>query len=292
MIDSDYFLNELKITFLIDEVIVKYYNIFLDGKRKKRSRIYLVIKTNKRNIFVKYQPKAKKNIFKKEYKTLVLINLKKISAPRQIELIDKGLVMSVIAGKKLDEMIDKEGLVFNSKLLFECVNFISAFHEDNLRLINSEDKIAIYEKNLGKKISLDNKKIISNAKFGFIHGDLDPFNTFYDHKKSKFILIDWEDFNDCGIQELDMLHFIVMLGIIANPDSSRKDLYNIIFKKSKNNFYLSLLARYCDNRSISMSHMLQLIPVYCDFQNLRLIKAKRDTSIFLYNEFKSLYYEA
>jgi len=84
---------------------------------------------------------------------------------------------------------------------------------------------------------------------------------------------------------------VVMLGVITNPKSPYEKLYEKVFGSYINNPYLKLLDVYCKNSYSSLDIILKFIPMYCDAQNFRLIKADRDTKPFLYNKFREIYYE-
>ena len=111
-------------------------------------------------------------------------------------------------------------------------------------------------------------------------------NTYYASSSVKMIAKrNWEDFREDGIQVLDIIHFVVMLGVIANPKCGHDFLYENVFGEREGNIYLHLLRTYCNETKTSLSKLLEFIPIYCDAQNYRLIKAGRDTTPFLYNKF-------
>lgn len=289
MVNAKNILSELKKALSDNEEVIEFNDFLSGGKRKKEYRIYLTVRTNKRGLFVKYDPMARPDTFEKEYNALTRINSNGFLTPQPIKLIDKGIVMSEITGVSLEEIVKRNGLKQSLKLLTDAVMHIALFHKKHTHRLEKGDMEKIYREVTGKRAHIEIKIVIDQASFGFTHGDLDPFNTFYDAKKSEFGLIDWEDFHENGIQELDALHFVTMLGVITNPKVSYQELYRIIFEKHKKNPYLGLLTRYCEERSALLTTILELIPVYCDVQNYRLIKAQRDTKVFLYNEFKKLY---
>lgn len=291
MVNAKNILSELKKTLSDNEEVIEFNDFLSGGKRKKEYRIYLTVRTNKRGLFIKYDPSARPDTFKKEYNALTKINSNGFLTPQPIKLINKGIVMSEITGVSLEEIVKRNGLKQSLKLLTDAVIHIALFHKKHTHQLEKSGKEKIYREVTGKRAHVEIKIVIDQANLGFTHGDLDPFNTFYDAKKSEFGLIDWEDFRENGIQELDALHFVTMLGVITNPRASYQELYRIIFEKYKKNPYLGLLTKYCEKRSVPPTTILALIPVYCDAQNYRLIKAQRDTKAFFYNEFKKLYYE-
>lgn len=291
MVNIKNILNELKKALSDEEEIIEFNDFLSGGKRKNEYRIYLTVRTNKRSLFVKYDPNARSDTFVREYNALTKISSNGFFTPQPIKLISKGIVMSAITGMSLEETVKKNGLKPSLRLLTIAVLHIAAFHKKHTYQLEKNGKEKIYREVTGKRAHVKIKTAIDQANFGFTHGDLDPFNTFYDVEKSEFGLIDWEDFRENGIQELDALHFVTMLGIIVNPGVSCRELYGIIFEKHKKNPYMGLLIRYCEERPVLLMTILALIPVYCDTQNYRLIRAQRDTKTFLYNEFKKLYYE-
>jgi hypothetical protein len=284
-------LNHLQKAVSNNERIIKYNHSLSGGKRKNKRRIYLTVRTNKRVLFVKYDPETGSNAFIREYNALTKINSDEFVTPQPIILINKGVVTSEIKGTSLEGIIKRKGLKQSLRLLTDAITRIAVFHKKYSHQLKKKDKKEICEEVTGSKMSIEISPAINRASFGFIHGDLDPFNTFYNAKKSEFILIDWEDFRENGIQELDVLHFVTMLGVIANPELSYRKLFRVIFEKNIENPYLDLLARYCKERTSSLTTVFKLIPVYCDAQNHRLIKAHRETRNFLYSELKKNYYE-
>lgn len=291
MANTKNILNELKKALSDNEEVIEFNDFLSGGKRKRGHRIYLTVRTNKRGLFVKYDINARPDAFEKEYNALTKIGSNGFLAPQPIKLINKGIVMSEITGVSLEEIVKRNGLKQSLGLLTSAVIYIAIFHKKHTHQLEKNDKEKIYKEVTAKRMPVEIKTAIDQANFGFTHGDFDPFNTFYDVKKSEFGLIDWEDFRENGIQVLDALHFVTMLGVIANPGASYQELYGIIFEKNKKNPYLGLLTKYCEERLVSLTTILELIPFYCDAQNYRLIKAQRDTNAFLYNEFKKLYYE-
>jgi len=282
-------LNKLKETLLDDEIIVASKRLPSGDKRKEGHRIYLTVHTDKRNLFVKYDPAAASGAFKREYGALMKVSLDEFIVPQPIKLMDNGIVMSEVAGVSIEKTVKKNGLEQSLELLTGAVINIANFHKNHTCRARKKGNEEIYKKITGKKADADAKTAIDQANFGFMHGDLDPFNMLYSAEEKKLGLIDWENFREDGIQELDALHFIIMLGVIANPKISWRELYGIIFKKNKENPYLNLLERYCAKRSVPMRTTLGLIPIYCETQNHRLAEAQRDTKKFLYNDFKKLH---
>jgi hypothetical protein len=285
-------LDEIKCVFLKNELIVTSDHFFSGGKRKTGSRIYIFIHTNKRDLFVKYDQDGKSDIFTKEYQTLEKVESNIFSIPRPIELINKGMVISVVNGISLEPLICRDGLDKSIRVLNEAMILMASFHRKYASQLSKSANQKLFNSMVKNKISSLAQTPMDEINLGFTHGDFDPFNTFFDSSSSKFGLIDWEDFSEFGIQELDALHFIIMTGVIANHGISNHKLYEIIFGGYKQNPYLKLLQTYCRKRPSSIKTVLKLIPVYCDTQNDRLKKNKRDTSDFLYNEFKKRYYSS
>lgn len=290
MIIISQILDEVRSIFFKDERIVTSDHFFSSGKRKHGSRVYIIIHTNKRDLFVKYDQNGKSDAFNKEYNSLKKINSSDFSSPQPIGLINKGMVISVVNGIPLETLICRDGLDKSIRVLNKTMVLMASFHQ---KYVSQQSKsINLYDKMVKNKISLPKKIPMDEINLGFIHGDFDPFNTFFDSNSLKFGLIDWEDFSEFGIQELDALHFVIITGVIANQSISHQKLYEVVFSSYESNPYLKLLQIYCRERQSPMETTLKLIPAYCDIQNDRLKKAKRDTSDFLYNEFKKRYYES
>lgn len=285
-------LDEIKCVFLKNERIVTSDHFFSGGKRKVGSRIYIFIYTNKRDLFVKYDQVGKLGSFKKEYKSLKKVGLSNFSVPQPIRLIDRGIIMTVINGVSLKSLIQLDDLNKSIEKLNKAMIYMASFHRKYASQLSKSAKQKLFNLMVKNKTSALAQIPMDEINLGFIHGDFDPFNTFFDSGSSKFGLIDWEDFSEFGIQELDALHFIIMTGVIANHGISNHKLYEVIFGGHKQNLYLKLLQTYCNKRPSSIKTVLKLIPVYCDIQNGRLKNARRDTNDFLYNEFKKRYYES
>lgn len=286
----DNILVEIKDSFLDGEKITNLNSITSNGKREINSRIYIKIHTNKRNLFIKYAQNEKLNIFRKEYDALKKVDSDYFSIPQPLGLISKGIIMSEIKGIPLENRIKTHGLTDSIGLLEDVIIHIARFHKSNVSKSKIETSV-LYKEVTGNEDFAQIQTLRSKITVGFTHGDLDPFNTFFDKNTSKFGLIDWEDFREYGIQGLDILHFIIMLAVIANPKLSYRKLYEAIFRKDKGNVYIRLLDLYCIEMVIHQSVILELLPVYCDAQNHRLKKNLRNTNGFLYHEFKRIYYE-
>lgn len=290
MINPEDVLGKIK-EVLSDGEKVKDFKFFLSGgKRGGGSRIYLTVRTNRRDLFTKYDPHGKFAAFKNEYTALEKVASMDFSIPKPIAVLDRGILISKIEGVPLEEIVGQKGLRKMGKVLNDAIVRIAAFHKKYVFRPNIKERAKIYKEITGENRYGRMQKEFNRSSIGFAHGDLDPFNMLYDLKTSEFGLIDWENFNMRGSQELDVLHFVVMLAVIVNPGISHAELYGILFKKYKKNPYRTLLARYCKERNIVLASVLALIPVYCDTQNYRLIRAKRSTSGFLYTDFKELYY--
>ena len=233
------------------------------GKRKENPRIYITIKKGNSDIFVKYSQNSDSNIFKKEYSNLeTLKSIQNFRIPKPLALLDSGVVTTHISGTSLEKKLISEGLIKCTDLLEETIENIASFHKNNR----------------------------GSLGVGYAHGDLDPFNILVDEQERPVGLIDWEDFSTEGIQELDAIHFITMLGVILNPQMKHDDLYFHMFNENKN-VYNELLGIYCKITGQPIKKLKELVPVYCDYQNKRLCDVGRDTKPFLYTTFKNLYYE-
>lgn len=291
MAKSDEILDKVKTILPDDEQILDCNQTNSGGRRNEKPRIYLSLRTSKRSLFVKYSLKERPNIFQREYDALAKQEENGFIIPKPIGLIDRGIVLSFVDGQPIEEIIIQSGLSENLDLLIDAVIAIARFHIKHTYNPREEDVGKIYKEVTKVAMSDKQENLLKHARFGFTHGDLDPFNTFFDSSKRRFSLIDWEDFREVGIQVLDIIHFVVMLGVIANPKCGHDFLYENVFGERKGNIYLHLLRTYCNETKTSFSKLLEFIPIYCDAQNYRLIKAGRDTTPFLYNKFKEIYYE-
>jgi hypothetical protein len=253
---------------------------FLSGeKRKGDSRVYVNIWKDNQNIFIKYTPKSTTEKLQKEFSILkTLEDNKYFRTPRCIGIINNGIVMSFVSGNSLENKLTSEGLLKCKNLLKNIIKQIGLFHKNNRGSKNITD-IPI------------SPSLQSHIHIGYTHGDLDPFNLLIDDLEKLPGLIDWEDFNPTGIQELDALHFVIMSGLILNPNINHEMLYNMIFNKKIENPYTNLFNVYCKTTNQSIEIIKKLLPVYCDVQNKRLVDVKRDTTQFLYTTFKKLYYD-
>jgi len=281
--------NETKLLLTHDEKIIKYSHFLSEGKRDKK-RFYFKVQTNNRNLFIKYAPYEGIETFKKEFEALCLVKPCDFALPQPIRLIKNGIIMSQVEGSSLENQIKEGNLNYNFSLVKKAILDIVSFHKMNKGVKKIKiDKL--FREITGNTDDLQIYNSLEKVNLGPTHGDLDPFNTLFDKKSGTIGLIDWEDFRLESIQELDVLHFIIMLGVITNPKLSRPDLYKQIFGDYTDNLYLRLLEIYSKDMSTSVQNILNVLPVYCDSQNYRLIAAGRSTENFLYNEFKRIYYE-
>ena len=154
---------------------------------------------------------------KKEYSNLeTLKSIQNFRIPKPLALLDSGVVTTHISGTSLEKKLISEGLIKCTDLLEETIENIASFHKNNR----------------------------GSLGVGYAHGDLDPFNILVDEQERPVGLIDWEDFSTEGIQDLDAIHFITMLGVILNPQMKHDDLYFHMFNENKN-VYNELLGIYC-----------------------------------------------
>lgn len=289
MHNIDLILNEIKVDFSPNENVVSIKERIFNSKRKKGSRLYWEINTNLRAFFVKYSPKERDDVFELEYKALEKLLLLDFNVPVPVKLIKNGLVTLRINGQSLEDIIIKGGLENNAALLNDLFIKIARFHKKYTVELSNKDKDEKFKEVTAWKNYQEIKNLGSSFNIGFTHGDFDPFNTFFEKSNNSFSVVDWENFNEFGVQELDIIHFLVMIGVIANPKLSHKELYVLIFG-NKESLYINLLKIYCVERSIEMEAVLKLVPAYCDAQNLRLDKAGRNKRDFLFNQFKELFY--
>lgn len=292
--DINKILKDIK-TLLDDDEEIGGGSFFLSGeKRKQAPRVYTTVHTDRRDFFVKSATDlAGREGLRREYETLSRLRIKGFQTPRPFELFNWGMVMLKLNGTSLDRKIEKVPISFELRSSLERVILcISLFHlnaRGDMPTTTSLEKT--YKELTGKDISSETMNLMTQASLGFTHGDLDPFNLLLtDSPDSELALIDWEDFRQDGVQELDIINFIIMLAVVMNPNVSHRDLYDIVFKSG--GLYMDLLQTYCSERGISLSTIQQFVPMYCDTQNYRLTKANRSTEEFLYNVFKECFYDS
>jgi hypothetical protein len=182
------------------------------------------------------------------------------------------------------------------KILEEAVKLIANFHQaTETRYIPLKKKLNIYSELTGKSsIDIQRKDLLKKVSVGYMHGDIDPFNMFFDTKTNNYGLIDWEDFTEEGLQELDILHFLIMTAVILYPGEGFIGLYERIFLKDIpiSKAFAELLFNYCQLRRKNIDTLINLLPIYCDFQIKRLLVSKRCPKDFIYPTFKKLFFKS
>ena len=103
MAKSDEILDKVKTILPDDEQILDCYQTNSGDRRNEKPRIYLSLRTSKRNLFVKYSLKERPDIFQREYDALAKQEEKGFITPKPIGLIDRGIVLSFIDGQPIEE---------------------------------------------------------------------------------------------------------------------------------------------------------------------------------------------
>lgn len=288
-------INEDDVDKLISELEKKLkissgsWNIsYSKGKRKTRKRMYIQVHLDKQLIFGKFPLDINDKSLVRESTLLNRISVREFSIPKVILTTNEGFFMSVINGLPIELELKKEGLSKGMRILSEAVAKIARFHKETNIDQTDIGKIKI-DSLLNKQSSSYNKEILSRVNIGYAHGDLDPFNMFFDKKTSRFGLIDWEDFRKEGIQELDILHFLIMTAVILYPTDDHRTLYRKIFLKNTllHRVFLKLINIYCKIVNQDVNNVINLLPIYCDMQIRRLLNSSRNPNDFLYKTFKN-----
>jgi len=265
------------------------------GKRKNNKRMYIKINIDGLVIFGKFPlNKNDKMVVKEAYK-LRRISTNQFSIPEVILPVGKGFFMTSIKGCPIEFILKKRGLPKSMEILKETVRRIARFHRaTEIEHVFFKDKLDIYSKLTGQNPrDFQKKDLLKEVSIGYMHGDLDPFNMFFDAKTNNYGLIDWEDFREKGIQELDILHFLIMIAVILCRKKDFINLYQKIFLKnnSLSRTIMRLLSEYCIIQKKNPHSIINLLPIYCDTQIYRLVKTGRNQKGFLYGSFKNLFQE-
>ena len=284
--DVDKLVNKLEKKLKIP---VGSWNIsYSKGKRKTRKRMYIQIHLDKQSIFGKFPLDIKDKSLVREAILLDRISVKEFLIPKVILKTNEGFFMSAINGLPIELDLKEKGLLKGMRILNEAVAKIARFHKKT-----NVDKTDIGEIKIDSLLNEQSpsykKEILSRINTGYTHGDLDPFNMFFDRKTDHFGLIDWEDFKKKGIQELDILHFLIMTAVILYPSDDYKTLYRKIFLKNTllHRVFLKLIDIYCKIINQDANNIINLLPIYCDMQIQRLLNASRNPNDFLYKTFKN-----
>lgn len=273
-----------------------FWNVsYSQGKRKTNKRMYIKIEINGQTIFGKFPLNKNDKMVEKEARTLEKISITQFSIPKVILKTEGGFFMSPIKGSPIEIILQKQGLSKSLKILEKAIVLIAKFHQiTEIHNLSLRKKLNICLKltrqplcNLGKNF------LLKEISIGYMHGDLDPFNMFFNKENNNYGLIDWEDFTERGFQELDILHFLMMIGVILYPKKKFIPLYQDIFLKNTilNNIIMKLLDKYCQLRKKNLKTIINWLPIYCAYQINRLIKTGRSPRNFLYKTFREQFQE-
>jgi len=234
--------------------------------RSEMSRVYVVLTPNSidgKKYFAKL-PQRKNDIGPvTELSVLKSNQFSPLLTPRPIDVIGtNGIVFDYIEGSSLDKLI-RSSDCYDSNTQILCSKAI-------IGLGKFHDKVLLREK--------------EGLHFGGTHNDFDPFNMLYTRKDELYV-IDWEDYQSDGIQESDLIHFIIMSGIIQFDGQSRSEQKNSIFRdKAFASFADSLINEYFSARSfvINKDCLRGAIKLYSENQITRLQKSGRNSELFIY----------
>ncbi len=265
------------------------------GKRKTNKRVYIKIPINERVIFGKFLINRNDRMVIKEADMLGKISTNQFLIPEVILKLNNGFFMSAVPGVPIEIILKKQGISKSMKILEKAVKLIANFHQvTEIKHIPLKKKLNIYLELTGKSsIDIKQKNLLKKVSVGYMHGDLDPFNMFFDTKTGNYGLIDWEDFTEKGFQELDILHFLIIIAVILYPNEDFISLYKKIFLKPTclNKIIVEVLNQYCTFRGKGLHSVINFLPIYCDAQINRLVKTNRNPKDFLYESFKNLFQE-
>jgi len=241
------------------------------GKRKDQKRIYARTRRKNNNLFIKLSLN-KNDLFYLREREAYKSNAVKQFAPRLIRLLSQGNVFTLIEGQMLDALFSKN---FDLYLANQAIEEIAHFHKYSKKgMVLDKDISAILTKN----------RLNSNKyRVGVMHGDFDPFNIIVSRNRISFI--DWEDYRENGLCEIDFVHFITMLWIIINKhhnltlEDKAKKIVEDVFKLDK---FKVLFGKYSSISHTERNRLLELFPAYCDLSVARLKRNKRDWKGFVY----------
>jgi len=244
------------------------------GKRKDQQRIYAKTKRHRKNIFIKWALNKNDEFYLHERNAYLSDTIEKF-APKLIQPLSQGNVFSLIDGQTLDEIFSKQLTI---QLAKQAIKKMAHFHNFSKEVtIDKEIKLTLRKNNLRSEL----------YHAGAMHGDLDPFNTILSKKELYFI--DWEDYRENGLCEIDFVHFIAMLWIITNKNanvtlnSKAKKIIEDVFVLNK---FKVLFDEYSSITGTKRSALLRLFPAYCDLSISRLKRNKRQWKNFIYVELK------
>jgi len=282
--------REIKCNFPFSRIKIFYPS----GKRKTSKRLYIKVSTKQGSIFGKFSKEKDKGIAR-EAKILEKISVKQFYVPKVLLKVNNGFFMFAVKGYPMEFFLKDNRIKKSIKILEKAVSLMAKFHTaTEIQHISFKKKLYIYSKLTGKfKVNDEQRKTVESVSIGYMHGDLDPFNMFFEKKTGDYALIDWENFCSDGFQELDILHFLIMTSVIFYPKENFKNLYTKIFIANTdiNKIFNKLLDTYCKLRKKNKNQIMKLLPIYCDFQIKRLLRTKRNPQNFVYPVFKKLFYE-
>ena len=267
------------------------------GKRKINQRIYIKVNTDRQIIFGKFPLDKNDKMVDKEINILKKISVTQFFIPKVIFKTDRGFFMSAVKGIPIKMIMQKKGLSKSIEILKRAVALMAYFHQTTkIKDISFRELKNIYSKLTNKCLfehDTQNKNLLKKISVGYMHGDFDPYNMFFDEKNKTYGLIDWENFVEKGFQELDILHFLIMTSRIFYPKEDFASLYKRIFLKNTalSRATKKILDEYCVIQKNNPDSIIKLLPIYCDVQIYRLVKTGRNPKNFLYENFKNLFQE-
>lgn len=169
-------------------------------------------------------------------------------------------------------------------------NKVRSFFPPNSILYNVVEDIALFHSRSHKDSRLNSRylSLIKGSSYdlfhvGYMHGDLSPSNIIVN--KGKVTIVDWEDFKEDGVCELDALHFFVMLGVLwfsGNRKSMGELVKMILYNKKFGSLINKLFSKYCKITGYKKGSVMGLLPLYCKSQIMRLEDNRRDPANFIY----------
>lgn len=238
--------------------------------RNESPRIYLSVSPSQEvgeKYFVKIPMHSKDSVLY-EAEVLKSKDTTPFKVAQPLEIIEgKSIVFEYIKGTHFDEYLKEKRKSGNWRMLNgdanleKIVTTLAKFHEKNIK---EEDA--------------------RGGNVGFTHQDFDPFNILITKDSGEVVLFDWEDFNESGYQILDLIHFIMMSGVIYFPEISKNKLANAIISDTTEfaSFARGVIEMYSKNRNVNPNIFASYLPVYAEAQIERLERNNRDSNRFIY----------
>ncbi len=238
------------------------------GMRQNHDRFLVYIKSSyESNPKIIAKVFEDKKILNHEFETMNNLDLSPFKTPSTIKLFSDFFLMEKIKGNPLSDLIleldSKNSLL---EILKSVTEDLFLFHSQNFQ---TKDEIKV-----------NGKTLVVNR--GFTHGDFDPFNLIIN--KDNYFVIDWEDFEKEGIQEFDLIHFLIMLGVCFFKNESTKEKSKKIISGEGNygKYAGEILKKYSCLSGKPISNLINLISEYSKHRINRLKLNNREIDGFIH----------